>query len=189
MRRKAWIYGAGIFTLFGLGGFGMVLIHKYQSLTFLQFIHSGTHSFPLQFLLGTVYGIIISGILLLLLQRQIMHATKDFFSMLLRQLNIQNTDILFLSVCAGVGEEILFRGALQYWLGIWLTAFVFIALHGYLNPKNKPLAIYGLLLLIVTAGFGYLYQHSGIWSAAAAHGVIDIALMYYLRKQTLSLWA
>ncbi|MBK7566807.1 MAG: CPBP family intramembrane metalloprotease [Bacteroidetes bacterium] len=46
--------------------------------------------------------------------------------------------MLFLSFCAGVGEELLFRGAIQPWLGIWLTALLFI-FYTDLNPKDKPL--------------------------------------------------
>lgn len=185
MRRKAWVYGAGIFTLLGLGDIGIALIQKFQLQTFFQFISSGIHAIHLQLIIGVLYGVIASGILLLLLRHRIMNATKDFFSTLLQQFNVGSMDILFLSICAGVGEEILFRGALQYWLGIWITAFIFIALHGYLNPKNKPLALYGILLLIVSAGFGYLYNFSGIWSAATAHCTIDIALMHYLRRHSI----
>lgn len=38
--------------------------------------------------------------------------------------------IAFLAVTSAVGEELLFRGAIQQWAGVWPTVFVFGLLHG-----------------------------------------------------------
>lgn len=70
--------------------------------------------------------------------------------------------ILVIGVLAGIGEEYLFRGILQPKLhhytqnahaGVWITAFIFSAIH---------FQFYGFLpRLMLGALFGYLYLYSG----------------------------
>ncbi len=70
--------------------------------------------------------------------------------------------ILVIGVLAGIGEEMLFRGLLQpkmhlytgnAHVGIWLTAFIFSAIH---------VQFYGFLPRMLLGGiFGYLYYYSG----------------------------
>jgi len=72
------------------------------------------------------------------------------------------TGILVIGVFAGVGEELFFRGLIQpkmqrYFqsphLGIWITAFIFSAIH---------VQFYGFLpRMFLGALFGYLYHYSG----------------------------
>lgn len=40
-----------------------------------------------------------------------------------------------LAILSGVGEELLFRGALQPWLGLWPTTFLFAVLH--IGPDRR----------------------------------------------------
>ena len=75
-----------------------------------------------------------------------------------------------------MGEELLFRGAIQYWLGIWLTAILFVAIHGYLNPKNWKLSIYGVFMTFAIVGIGYFFEYFGIITAMSAHFMIDVYL-------------
>ncbi|MCE7056925.1 CPBP family intramembrane metalloprotease [Algoriphagus sp. AGSA1] len=70
--------------------------------------------------------------------------------------------ILVIGILAGIGEEMLFRGLLQpkmhlytgnAHVGIWLTAFIFSAIH---------VQFYGFLPRMLLGGiFGYLYYYSG----------------------------
>lgn len=56
---------------------------------------------------------------------------------------------LALAVGAGIGEEILFRGALQPVLGIWFTSLLFAVVHvqyGLLNPATLVLFLLALIL-------------------------------------------
>lgn len=70
--------------------------------------------------------------------------------------------IVVIGILAGIGEEMLFRGVIQpkmqqylksaHW-GIWLTAFIFSAIH---------FQFYGFLpRLFLGALFGYMYHYSG----------------------------
>jgi membrane protease YdiL (CAAX protease family) len=91
-------------------------------------------------------------------------------------MNLNVGDAIFLSFCAGFGEELLFRSGMQYYLGIIVTSLIFVAIHGYLNPKNWRYSLYGLLvlpfILLISLGF----ETFGLWFAIAAHFSYDAVL-------------
>ncbi|MBK8342896.1 MAG: CPBP family intramembrane metalloprotease [Bacteroidetes bacterium] len=179
---KYYILIAALVTLFGIGGLGLGLMYFFHKSLFYQLLIHPARSIAIQVAIGTIYAIIALIPLTILLQLKMLDGTRHFFADLLLRFKVSFPQIILLSLCAGIGEELLFRGAIQPWLGIWLTAALFIALHGYLNPKNKPLFIYGIVLLVVSAGFGYLLPKYGIYAAMSAHFWIDVVLMLYLKK-------
>jgi membrane protease YdiL (CAAX protease family) len=81
-----------------------------------------------------------------------------------------------------VGEEILFRGGIQPYLGIWVTSFVFILLHGYINPFNIALTLYGIFMVFISAGLGYLFEMYGIIASIVAHFLFDLVMFVFMRK-------
>lgn len=97
-------------------------------------------------------------------------------------MGLTTQEIWFVSLCAGAGEELLFRGALQPWWGLWITSVVFVALHGYLSPFNPRLSLYGILMVIAIATLGYLADHLGLLGAMLAHTLIDVVLLSYLAR-------
>ena len=99
---------------------------------------------------------------------------------LLSEFNLNKQEFTFLSVCAGVGEEILFRGCIQYYAGIYITAVLFVALHGYLNPLNRKILLYGLVLTVIFIGVGYLMAFVGLYACIILHIIIDIILFGHL---------
>ena len=84
---------------------------------------------------------------------------------------------VLISLCAGVGEELFFRGALQHWLGIPWTALAFVALHGYLDPRDVRISPYGLYLTAAMIGLGWLAREMGLLIPIIAHTIIDIILL------------
>ncbi len=99
------------------------------------------------------------------------------------QLPLTYTDGIFLSICAGIGEELLFRAGIQPLLGPWITSIVFVALHGYLNPWNWRFSMYGLIVLpfIFIISFGYI--HLGLWFSISAHFAYDAVLFVIMIKE------
>lgn len=94
------------------------------------------------------------------------------------------TNLIFISVFAGVGEEVFFRGILQRlfirvfknpWMGIVLTAAIFSAFHFQFFGFFPRLAL-GIVL-------GAVYWYSGsLWTAILAHFIYDgfiIVLVYF----------
>jgi membrane protease YdiL (CAAX protease family) len=99
------------------------------------------------------------------------------YERMFRNLRLNWSEIAFISLCAGVGEELLFRGVLQPLLGIVLTAVLFVAIHGYLNPRDWRISVYGVFMTGVICFLGWMTEVYGIWSAVMAHFVIDVILL------------
>ena len=95
---------------------------------------------------------------------------------LVKSMNLNFIDVVFLSVCAGVGEELLFRAGIQPLLGVWVTSVLFVSIHGYLNPFNWRISLYGFLVLpfILLISFGY--DTFGQWFSIGAHFSYDLIL-------------
>ena len=147
MSRKTFFL-LGIFPLLGFTSVGGLIIEQLQDRRFFS-IFSGNYSILVQTLIGLAYGLIAGFLAWQLIKTHILEGTRKFFSGLVGQLNLRFIDIVFISFCAGAGEEILFRGAIQPYLGIWITAILFVALHGYINPFNCSISIFGILLCLI----------------------------------------
>lgn len=106
------------------------------------------------------------------------------YAEMISQFELNTQEFTFLSVCAGVGEEILFRGCIQFYAGIYATAIIFVALHGYLNPLNRKILLYGLVLTAIFIGVGFLMAHVGIYACIILHIIIDIVLFGHLAEQS-----
>jgi membrane protease YdiL (CAAX protease family) len=79
---------------------------------------------------------------------------------------------LALAIGAGIGEEILFRGALQPVLGIWFTSLLFAVVHvqyGLLNPATLVLFLLALIL-------GYIKQRHNTTVAILVHFGYNLVL-------------
>jgi membrane protease YdiL (CAAX protease family) len=135
-------------------------------------------------LLGIEFGLFYGVLAIALLSSGILQKEKQRQSQLLRQLNLKLPDMLFLSFCAGFGEELLFRIGIQFYLGPFFTALLFVALHGYYDPRNWRVTLYGILLTPFILLLGYSVDYFGIWFAIAAHTAYDVLLfMTYGRQQ------
>jgi hypothetical protein len=94
------------------------------------------------------------------------------------------TNLIFISLFAGIGEELFFRGVLQRifirafknpWMGIVVTAAIFSAFHFQFFGFFPRMAL-GVVL-------GAIYWYSGsLWTAIIAHFIYDgfiIVLAYF----------
>jgi hypothetical protein len=127
-------------------------------------------------LLGLEFGILYAFIAMLAFENKWIQREISKQQHLIRDLHLNLFDKVFLSFCAGFGEELLFRAGMQHWAGVWITSIVFIAIHGYLNPKKKGIFLYGLILLPFIFTLGYFLEFMGIWFAIAAHFSYDLVL-------------
>lgn len=93
--------------------------------------------------------------------------------------------IVFIALCAGAGEEALFRGGLQTFLGdflgappaILLSSAVFAVIH-----LGKP--VITALLLTVGAIFGVVYWLTGsLLAVMIGHALYDIWALRYLHRE------
>ncbi len=93
--------------------------------------------------------------------------------------------LALLSISAGIGEEMLFRGLIQDGLGGWLGPIWGLILASLVFGMAHAISL-GYFLITVAMGLylGALYQTSGsLWAPALTHALYDfIALMYLTRE-------
>lgn len=134
-------------------------------------------------LVGLTWGGVFGIIGLVLINLPFMKKPTMKYEQLIESLDLNVPLIIFLSISAGVGEELFFRGAVQPLLGIWVTSILFVAIHGYLNPMDWRIFIYGLILTGFIYSLGYLYEKQSFITASAAHSMYDfVLLLWYLNK-------
>lgn len=80
-------------------------------------------------------------------------------------------DWLILAVAAGIGEEILFRGALQPVLGIWLTSLLFAVIH-----TQYGLSLATVLIFVVGFILGIVRRRYNTTVAIILHAAYNFVL-------------
>ena len=80
-------------------------------------------------------------------------------------------EIVIVALASSIGEEVLFRGALLPWMGVWLQGLVFALLH--VAPDRKMLP-WTALAFALGGGFGVMAEETGSLGAPiAAHFMIN----------------
>lgn len=93
-------------------------------------------------LAGTLSGLAVVGLTRVTLRYEAVRKLNDELRAMLGSPG--STAIALLAVSSAIGEELLFRGALQPLIGFWPTALVFALLHGGLNPRFRLWALFAL---------------------------------------------
>ena len=100
------------------------------------------------------------------------------------RLDLSGWNPLWISLAAGVGEELLFRGALQPWLGLWATSALFALAHirAYrLRQLDRRVLVQALGLLAASLALGLIAKYAGLLSAILAHVAVDVAGLLTIR--------
>jgi len=181
MMGKKTIFILALVTLVVFGGLGVFFIPYVREGELWSFME-GVEKLWIQVLIGVVFGIITAKAGWQIVELPLLQKTKAFFTNIIRPLELTTLEIIFISICAGVGEELFFRGVLQPVLGIWVTAILFVLLHGYLNPFNIPMTYYGIYMVVVIGVMGLFTENFGIVTAMIAHTVIDYILLVELSR-------
>ena len=180
------IYLLGLGSLIAFSGIGFLIIYFFSSSSFSNVLFDGAPLYQ-QILLGTIYGFVTAKIVLRIIDTKTLAPVVGQYYELIQSMRLSLFDVILFSACAGIGEEILFRGALQEHLGLILTSIIFVLIHGYLNPMNWRISIYGVFMTLVIIGIGTMYLDYGLISSIVAHMVLDIVLLQRLRKRSTTL--
>jgi membrane protease YdiL (CAAX protease family) len=94
---------------------------------------------------------------------------------------LSGKEIVILALASSIGEELLFRGALLPWLGVWVQAIVFALLH--VGPGRRFLP-WTLSALVLGIAFGWL----AVWTKnlggpIAAHFAINFLNLRYIVRE------
>jgi membrane protease YdiL (CAAX protease family) len=104
---------------------------------------------------------------------------------LVGRLDLGALNPLWISLSAGIGEELLFRGALQPILGIWWASFIFTLAHfrsGQFHSMNWQKLIYAASVFIVGLFLGYVFLEIGLIAAMVTHAVVDVVSLFAARR-------
>lgn len=179
---KKKIYLLGLVTLIGFPLIALLVLFFLEGIPPQDILRLNS-ILHLNSLLGIIWGCFFAALSLKIFNSPYFEHELKRQKQLLLSLKLSLTDKLFLSFCAGFGEEILFRSGMQYWCGIWFTSIFFIAIHGYLNPKKPRLALYGLFLIPFIVSLGYGLEKLGIWFCIFAHASYDLVLFLQLNHE------
>lgn len=134
---------------------------------------------------GFNVGLYYALFLMLLSQFDLFNEVSKRQAKLIASLNLNWLDAIFISFCAAVGEELLFRVGIQYFLGPIWTSIVFVAIHGYFSFKTLKNNLQGMLILPFTFVLAFGYIEYGLWFSIAAHFSYDLLLFSSLSSNIL----
>ena len=168
-------------TAFALVGWSLWALSHDTSLPFITFA---------RWEIG--YGLALGGALIITsaalaalspaLMEKLVRAQADTYPFLKDKLALG--PIVFLSLCAGIGEEALFRGGLQTLLGdnlpypypVLIAALAFALIH-FAKPLNSA------LIVVIGCLFGVIYAATGsLLTVMIGHAVYDIYAIWALQE-------
>lgn len=89
-------------------------------------------------------------------------------------------DLVLLALASGCAEELLFRGALQPWLGLWITSLLFGAVHFVPNKSLLPWTIWAGVMGVL---LGLVHEHTGsIAGPVIAHVLINAVNLHRVAR-------
>lgn len=96
-------------------------------------------------------------------------------------------EFMLISLAAGVGEEILFRGALQplfiHWTNPWIGIAVVALLFGLAHLMSPT---YFMAATLIGVYFGWLaWAYEDLVAPIVAHSVYDFVALVYVQSRTL----
>jgi hypothetical protein len=180
LRKKIIFFGWLTLLVFPIPGFLIryfidgISIIDFLELQNIQFVPIG-----LGLELGFVYGFLAY----LLMQAPFFDSVPMKIDKMIGEMNLKFQHGIFLSLCAGIGEEFLFRSGIQPYIGWFSTSIFFVALHGYLNPWNWRFSVYGLIILPFIFMISLGFNSFGIWFSVAAHFSYDAVLFTFMIKE------
>lgn len=101
------------------------------------------------------------------------------------RLDLRGLNPVWISLAAGIGEELLFRGALQPLAGIWLSSALFVLLHtrAYdFRRFDRTALLQAAGVLGMSLALGIVYNYAGLLAAMATHAMVDILSLYAVRR-------
>ena len=181
MRKNNMIILGGItLTVFPLLAYLIFYFFPFQG-SFFELFQTKS-SIWIELYMGLVFGIFAGTTAWDLINTKLLQPALHKYKQLISNLKLTIPIIVFVSLCAGIGEELFFRGVVQHYFGIGITAVIFVAIHGYLSPFDWRISFYGLYMTLLIAIIGWMSNTFGLTSAMTAHAVIDIILFWKLSK-------
>jgi membrane protease YdiL (CAAX protease family) len=94
---------------------------------------------------------------------------------------LSTAELVAISALAGIGEEILFRGAVQATFGWAIASIAFGVCHLGLSARGWVLGVWAALAGAVLAGLAIATD--GLFAPIVAHAGYDLAAFLWIRRQ------
>lgn len=140
-------------------------------------------STPLFMALSPIIGLAL-GLVVVFMSRLAVHRfdwarrLHNDFRQILGKLSYK--EILVLALASSIGEELLFRGALQPIVGVWAQAIVFALLH--IGPGLRFLP-WTASALVIGLLFGFIFQLTGdLGGPIVAHFAINYMNLHFIAR-------
>jgi membrane protease YdiL (CAAX protease family) len=134
---------------------------------------------------GIVLAMVFSvPVLLAVLKIDFFRSFKTLLLELTQRVDLSGWNPLWFGLCAGIGEEFLFRGALQPRLGMWWTGLLFALAHsgtGGFKSMNFMKWGYAAFLFLTSLMLGLVLTQVGLIAAMVLHSVADAVIFFVLR--------
>ena len=122
--------------------------------------------------------------LLAILKIDFFRSFKTLLLDLTQRVDLSGWNPLWFGLCAGIGEELLFRGALQPLLGIWWTGLFFTVARsgtGGFKSMNFMKWGYAAFLFLTSLMLGLVLTQVGLMATIVLHSVADVIIFFVLR--------
>lgn len=101
------------------------------------------------------------------------------------RLDLAGLNPVWISLAAAVGEELLFRAALQPLLGVWITSLIFLLTHTpvyQFRKLNRATLVQAAGVFGASVALGFIYQYVGLLAAVLVHAALDVVGLYVVRN-------
>jgi len=101
------------------------------------------------------------------------------------RLDLSGLNPVWISLAAAIGEELLFRAALQPLLGVWITSLVFLLTHTpvyQFRSLNRATLVQAVGVFGASVALGFIYQYVGLLAAMMVHAALDVVGLYVVRN-------
>ncbi|MGB9110812.1 MAG: CPBP family intramembrane glutamic endopeptidase [Telluria sp.] len=139
-----------------------------------------------QLLVGQVLALIAAGVSWVLFRLTANSASSARTIASYARLDLRGLNPLWISIAAAIGEEMLFRAALQPLLGVWIVSLLFLLTH---VPVYRFRKMDGATLAQAASVFagsvvlGFVFQYVGLLAAMLVHMWIDIVGLVIVRHR------
>ena len=180
-KKSLYIFGAITLLVFPLPTFIVFyFLEDFDLINVFQFERLTLYNTAI----GSAVGIAYAFLSLFLMRAKVFDKLPTRIETIVKNMRLNFWDCLLISICAGVGEELLFRSGVQFYLGPIITSILFVAIHGYLNPMNWRMSLYGLIVLPFIFIISYGFYEFGIWFSIMAHITYDLVLFLSMSDKT-----
>jgi membrane protease YdiL (CAAX protease family) len=101
------------------------------------------------------------------------------------RLDLEGLNPVWIALCAAIGEELLFRAALQPLLGLWMTSLVFLVVHTPIyrfRHLDRATLVQAGGVFGASVVLGLVFQYVGLLAAMLVHAWIDIVGLVVVRS-------